>query len=174
MLDFAFPVFFLATVTSSVEIGVGYLGHINALARNIILRNTINKMLDLSILASQYHNTIVKYNEVERNRYVLLWIINCIKLWCFEPPITCHNDRNYLEKLLDILKINQFCWQFRQSCVRAKESNNIFTGTSEKLQNELLDPMLEIWCDKISQEMEDAKFVAIMTNKTTDYQNKSS
>ncbi len=47
----------------------------------------------------------------------------------------------------------------------------VFKGTSKTIQNELLDIMLKITKAEIQSEIKDAKFLAVISDDTTDVSN---
>jgi hypothetical protein len=48
------------------------------------------------------------------------------------------------------------------------ESSSVVKGTSKTVQNELLECMLEVCREKIKEELNETKFVALMADETSD------
>lgn len=48
------------------------------------------------------------------------------------------------------------------------DSATVFKGTSKTVQNEILDCMLEVCRDYISEEIKKANYLAVMADETTD------
>jgi hypothetical protein len=48
------------------------------------------------------------------------------------------------------------------------QSSSVIKGTSKTVQNELLECMLEVCREKIKEELNEAQFVALMADETTD------
>lgn len=177
---FCFPCLLLGNSDSFSKSGVRDLGHINAIAKkHNDNKKHINNMLDLSTLGTvniatqlsrAYHDAIVKHNQqVERNRYILSRIIDCIKFCgAFELALRGHDESDSSENRGIFLGLVDFVSSLDSAVKEHIESNNVFKGTSKTIQNELLDCMLEVCRDKISHEMKDAEFAAVMADETTD------
>lgn len=123
-----------------------------------------------SQLNSAYRQSIKEHNEnVEQNRYILNRIIECIK-FCgsFELALRGHDESSDSDNpgvfrgLVDLLgEVDNI---FKKHLLKKKS----FQGLSKTIQNELLDSMLVVARNFILKEMEQAEFVAIQADETTD------
>lgn len=74
------------------------------------------------------------------------------------------NRGNYLE-LLSLL--SEYDADLRHHLATA----TVFTGTSGKIQNDLINAVAEVLNDAIKKEINNTKFVAVMVDETTDFSN---
>ena len=137
---------------------------------NVLNLTNIGTVNIATQLDNAYRESIRKHNQqVEKNRYILSKIIDCIK-FCgsFELALRGHdesddsNNPGIFRGLIDLMSSVD-------SAIKDHiESNSIFKGTSKTIQNELLDCMLEVAREEIQKELNLAKYVAIIADDTTD------
>ena len=143
-------------------------------------RKDIDNVISLSLLGSvnikerlseAYRLSVNAHNKnVTKNREILSKIIDCIK-FCghFEQlPLRGHDETDdsanpgvFRGLINHASKLDPDLWAHL-------ESNVVFKGVSETIQNEILDCLLQIYCDQIRKKIKEAPFVAVMAYDTTD------
>src|SRR5215469_2661102 len=124
-------------------------------------------------LESQYRNKIKKHNEnVKDNRYILNIIINCIK-FCgsFELALRGHNENESSTNPGVFRGLINFTAELDNSLRAHLEKASVFKRTSNKIQNELLQIMLEICQEEIVREITEADFISVIADETSDVSN---
>ncbi|XP_072376039.1 zinc finger MYM-type protein 1-like, partial [Diabrotica undecimpunctata] len=116
-----------------------------------------------------------RHNErVVKNRKIVGRLIDVVRfLACQELAFRGHdetgtskNKGNYLE-LLDLLALEE-------SNMRDHlEASNIFKGTSSEIQNQLIESVEYIIRQKIFKELQEADFISVQADETTDVSCKS-
>lgn len=116
-------------------------------------------------LCSTYWSGIKKYNEeVTRNRYTLSKIIDCIKTCeAFDLALQGYDNSNssafhglinFSEELDNALKDHL-------------KNAAFLTGASDSIRNSILDSILDVCHEEIIREINEASFLALITDKTT-------
>lgn len=177
---FCFPCILFDGEKTWSKIGVTDLVHLSEkIIKHEKSKQHLNNQTQLALLGtvniqsqldSAYWASIQKHNEnVTKNRYVLSKIINCIKFCgAFELAIRGHDESadscnpGIFRGLID------FSADLDQTLKEHLQTSTQFTGTSKTIQNELLDSMLAIARETISHELVNARFVAIISDETTD------
>ena len=117
-----------------------------------------------------YRLSVRRHNqEVDRNRYILSRIIDCIN-FCgkFELALRGHdespesNNAGIFRGLIDFVAV--------LDGIIAEHLDNatVFKGTSKTIQNELLECMYQVYLEQVATEIESAKFIGIQADETTD------
>ena len=165
--------------------GVTDLGHLSKFIKqhkdnskhlhNVLNLNSIGSVSVAAQLSRAYHDAKLRHNEqVEKNRYVLSKIIDCIKFCgAFELALRGHDESDSSENPGIFRGLIDFVTSLDNAVREHMESNQVFKGTSKTIQNELLDCMLEVCREIIMQEMKEADFVALMADETTDISNET-
>ena len=124
-------------------------------------------------LSEAYRVNILKHNrEVEKNRHVLSKIIDCIKFCgAFELALRGHDESAGSDNPGVFLGLVNFTASLDSVLSQHLESSTVFKGTSKTIQNELLDIMLKITKADIQMEIKEAKFLAVISDDTTDVSN---
>ena len=124
-------------------------------------------------LSEAYRQTLEKHNmEVDKNRHVLSKIIDCIKFCgAFELALRGHDETIDSVNPGIFLGLVNFTASLDSVLHKHLESATVFKGTSKTLQNELLDIMNEVAQSTIMDEIKKAKFLAIISDDTTDVSN---
>lgn len=126
--------------------------------------NISNSLSEAFRISNQRHN-----EQVDKNRHVLNRIINCIK-FCgtHELPLRGHDEGEnscnrgvFLDLVSEIASLDSILSEHLRNATVSK-------NTSKTIQNELLDCMYEVYRETILKEIQDAKFVAVQADETTD------
>ena len=106
--------------------------------------------------------------EVDRNRYILSRIIECIN-FCgkFELALRGHdespesNNAGIFRGRIDFVAV--------LDGIIAEHLDNatVFKGTSKTIQNELLKCMYQVYLEQVATEIEYAKFIGVQADETT-------
>ena len=123
-------------------------------------------------LDEQRKREISVHNEtVRKNRDILKRLIDCVIFLGQQLSFRGHNESrdslnrgNYLE-LLTLLAEHDA--DLRHHLATA----TVFTGTSGKIKNYLINAVAEMLNDQIKEEIKKTKFVAVMVDETTDFSN---
>lgn len=126
-------------------------------------------------LSEAYRASLVKHNEdVEKNRYILSRIIDCIKFCgAFELALRGHDESSSSDNPGVFLGLVNFTAALDSVLSKHLSSATIFKGTSKTIQNELLDIMYDVTTGKIKDEVKDAMFLSVISDDTTDISNQS-
>ncbi|XP_049956318.1 zinc finger MYM-type protein 1-like isoform X1 [Schistocerca serialis cubense] len=138
-----------------------------------------NANIELSVLGkvnistqldSVYRESVRKHNEqVDRNRHILSRLIDCIKFCgAFELALRGHDEREDPENPGVFRGLVNLVSAIDGSMKEHLETATVFKGTSRTVQNELLDCMLSVCREIITQEILNAHYLAIMADETTD------
>ncbi|KAJ4431892.1 hypothetical protein ANN_20498 [Periplaneta americana] len=122
------------------------------------------------VLHINQHNALVK----KKNREILLRLINAV---CFlgkqelafrghDESVESDNRGNYIEYLSSLS-------EFDHLLANHLESSTVFRGTSPAIQNDLIFAISGVMIKNIKSEIEEAPFVAIVVDETSDCSNQS-
>ncbi|CAH1961462.1 unnamed protein product [Acanthoscelides obtectus] len=142
-------------------------------ARHMICSTELALLGTASIAAqldSAYRQNIIKHNEqVDKNRYLLKRIINCIK-FCgkLELALRGYDESEDSENRGIFRELINFTSELDTILKEHLKSATLFKGISKTVQNEILDSMLEVCQQEIRQQINAAEFLAIQCDETTD------
>lgn len=121
-------------------------------------------------LDSAYWINIQKHNEeVTKNRYVLSKIIDCIKFCgAFELALRGHDESETSDNPGIFRGLVNFSAELDKTLSEHLTNATIFKGTSKTIQNDILDCMLEVYAEEILNEINEAPFLAVIADETTD------
>ena len=124
-------------------------------------------------LSKAYRDSIIQNNlEVEKNHHILSRIIDCIKFCgAFELTFRGHDETLTSDNPGVFLGSVNFTAALDSVSNQHLESATVFKGTSRTVQNELIDSMFTTLECTIQQEIEQADFVAVIADGTTDVSN---
>ena len=125
-------------------------------------------------LSEAYGDSIIQHNlEVEKKtHYILSRIIDCIKFCgAFELALRGHDETLSSENPGVFLGLVNFTAALDSVVNQHLESATVFKGTSRTVQNELLDSMFKTLQCTIQKEIEQADFMAVVADDTTDVSN---
>jgi predicted nucleotidyltransferase len=124
----------------------------------------------LSQLNEGYRVSIQHHNElVDKNRHILGRIINCIK-FCgthelsrrgHDESETSYNRGIFLDLVSELASSDSILDEHLCSATVSK-------NTTKTIQNELLDCMYEVYKQTLMEEIQNANFVSIQADETTD------
>jgi len=124
---------------------------------NVITMSLLGSVGVQARLSEAYKLSIIEHNrKVKKNREILSKIIDCITC-CGQFEISLHgHDESGDEK------------KFESELHKHLESSTVFKGISKTIKNDLLDCLLHVYRDHVKKEIQEASFVAVMADDTTD------
>ncbi|KAL4126426.1 hypothetical protein QTP88_010648 [Uroleucon formosanum] len=180
---FCFPCLLFGGETAWTKIGVTDLQHLNAkIVKHENSFKHIHNATNLNLLGKVdirhqidigYKIGIQRHNElVDKNRYVLDKILNCIKC-CgkHELPLRGHDEKTSSKNQGVFRGILDLCIDLDSSLRDHFEKSTVFRGTSKTIQNDLLDSILSVCRNKIVNEIQQSEFISIIVDETTDISN---
>lgn len=160
--------------------GVNDINHLNDRMKkhensSVHITNVLNlKMFGNVNIAAQldssYRRTIELHNQkVTNNRYVLNIIINCIR-FCgsLELALRGHDESESSSNPGVFRALINFSAELDGALKSHLEKATVFKGTSKTIQNELLQCMLQVCQEEIAKEINNAPYIAIIADETTD------
>lgn len=143
--------------------------------KNSIDFGMLGKINIATQVSEAYKLNIRKFNEnVKKNRDILSKIIDCL-IFCgkFELPLRGHNEKADSDNPGIFRGLLNFAGKLDENLKVHFENSTVFKANSKTIQNELLDCMLDICRTEISNEIEQAQFLAVMSDDTTDISEKT-
>lgn len=151
---YCFPCVLFGGETTWAKSGTSDLVHIwEKMARHEKSKSHIANVFSLSMLGktnittqlnSAYRQSLIKHNEqVDKNRYILNIIINCLR-FCgkLELALRGHDETNESENKGVFRELIDFTAEFDKDLKTHLDKSYVFKGTSKSIQNELLQSML--------------------------------
>ena len=113
------------------------------------------------------------HNErVKKNREILINLIDCVTfLGKQELAFRGHDESSQSSNRGNYVELLNFRAERDTELQYHLTTNRVFTGTSGKIQNDLIHAVAEVMGDKIKTEIKNAPFVAVMVDETTDVGN---
>ncbi|XP_070406828.1 zinc finger MYM-type protein 1-like [Nothobranchius furzeri] len=144
-------------------------GHLQA---TVLLKTFGDTRVDLQLSEQARKDTELHNEKVKKNREILKRLMDCvIFLGKQELSFRGHDENpqslnrgNYAE-LLSFLAEHDADLHYHLT------TNRVFTGTSGRIQNDLIYAIAEVMGDEIKMEIRRAPFVAVMVDETTDVGN---
>lgn len=180
---FCFPCLLFGGEISWTQNGVTDLKHLSEkIHKHTASLGHKNSVMDLAVLGMQdirsrlssaYTHQIELHNkQVRENRYVLSLLINCVRFCgAYELALRGHDESETSINQGIFRGLVNFTAELNESMKDHLQKATVFKGTSKTIQNELLDCMLQVCHDHISQEIKGADFVSIIADETTDVSN---
>ncbi|KAL4153204.1 hypothetical protein QTP88_001037 [Uroleucon formosanum] len=165
------------------KIGIDDLSHLSAKIKSHEKTQThINAQLSLKLLGKQdirqelssaFRLNIQKYNEqVKENRYILSKIIDCIRFCgAFELALRGHGETADSVNPGVFKGLINFTAELDYALKTHLEKATVFKGISKEIQNDILDCTLTICQIQIKTEINQADFLSIIADETTDVSN---
>lgn len=143
--------------------------HIN----NIFSFSLLGKSNIMTQLSSAYRQNIISHNkQVDKNRYILNIIINCIRFCgAFELALRGHDETEESKNQGVFRGLINFSSQLDRDLKEHFDKATVFKGTSKTIQNELLDCMLGVYHEEVTKEIKKTNFIAVIADETTDVAN---
>ncbi|CAH1993665.1 unnamed protein product [Acanthoscelides obtectus] len=137
---------------------------------NVFSFSILGKLNIRTQLNSAYRNDLIKHNnQVDKNRYVLNKIINCIRFCgAFELALRGHDEKENSENRCIFKELVNFSAELDNELKVHIQSAKLFKGTSKTTQNELLECMLDVYHEEVKKEIANSPFVAVIADETTD------
>lgn len=135
------------------------------------LFGTVNVSAQLS---TAYRRNIELHNEkVRHNRYILNIIINCVRFCgAFELALRGHDESASSSNPGVFRGLIDFSAELDGALKQHLEKASVFRGTSKTIQNEILQTMFNVCQEEISKEIEQADYLSIIADETSDVSNK--
>ncbi|XP_072375763.1 zinc finger MYM-type protein 1-like, partial [Diabrotica undecimpunctata] len=107
-------------------------------------------------LDSAYWINIQKFNEAVTKNSV------------FELALRGHDETQTSDNPGIFRGLINFTAELDKTLAQHLEESTVFKGISKEIQNDILDCMLELWQDKILEEIGESPYLAVMADETTD------
>ncbi|CAH1106263.1 unnamed protein product [Psylliodes chrysocephalus] len=135
------------------------------------LFGTVNVAAQLS---TAYRRNIELHNEqVRHNRYILNIIINCVRFCgAFELALRGHDESTSSSNPGVFRGLIDFSSELDGALKQHLKKASVFKGTSKTIQNEILQTMFTVCQEEISKEIENADYLSIIADETSDVSNK--
>ncbi|XP_056089373.1 zinc finger MYM-type protein 1-like [Rhinichthys klamathensis goyatoka] len=117
-----------------------------------------------------FGTNVTRHNEeVDKNRYILSKLIDCVKFCgAFELALRGHDETEASENPGIFRGLVNFASSLDAALKEHLEGATVFRGTSKTIQNELLDCMLTVVKEYIHEEVTAADYIAIQADETSD------
>ena len=144
-------------------------GHLQA---TVLLKIFGDTRVDIQ-LNKQVRREIELHNEmVKKNREILKRRIDCVMfLGKQELSFRGHNESTQSSNRGNYIELLSFLAEHDTDLHYHLSTNRVFTGTSGKIQNDLIYAIAEVMGEEIKTEIKKAPFVAVIVDKTTDVGN---
>lgn len=142
----------------------------NELSLALIGQINIREQLD-----EGYRISVKKHNEeVDKNRYILLRIIDAIK-FCgeFELALRGHDETEDSGNAGVFKGLINYTAAIDSALRDHLDNAKVFKGTSKTIQNDLLSSMLSVYQQHIKTEISTVDYIALQADETTDNSHKS-
>jgi len=182
---FCFPcvIFSRSNEISWSKLGIDDLCHLSAkIKSHEKTQSHINAQLSLKLLGKQdirqqlnsaFRLNILKFNEqVKENRYILSKIIDCIRFCgAFELALRGHDEKADSINPGVFRGLINFSAELDSALKTYLEKATVFKGISKEIQNDILDCTLTVCQNQIKTEINEADFISIIADETTDVSN---
>ncbi|KAG7513368.1 zinc finger MYM-type protein 1-like [Solea senegalensis] len=141
-------------------------GHLQA---TVLLKTFGDTRVD-SQLNEQVRRERELHNEmVKKNREILKRLIDCVVfLGKQELSFRGHDESSQSSNRGNYMELLSFMAEHDTDLHYHLSTNRVFTGTSGKIQNDLIYAIAEVMGEEIKTEIKNAPFVAVMVDETTD------
>ncbi|CAH1108818.1 unnamed protein product [Psylliodes chrysocephalus] len=141
--------------------------HIN----NIFSFSLVGQSNIMTQLSLAHRQNIIEHNqEVDKNRYILNILINCIR-FCGALELAGHDETDESKNKGVFRELIDFSSQLDTDLKEHFNKAKVFKGTSKTIQNELLDCMLDVYHEEVTKEIKKTNYVAVIADETTDVAN---
>jgi hypothetical protein len=156
----------LNTLSNSVKKHQRFQKHILAQLMFCTFGNT---RIDLQ-LDEQHRIQVSRHNElVTHNRDILKRLIDSVcHLAKLEAPFRGHDESSTSLNKGHYLELLSLIGSYDNLLKSHLDTATVFRGTSNRIQNDLIEAFGEVVLDKIKEEVKNASFVAILLDETTD------
>ena len=137
---------------------------------NIVSFNFLGKNCIEVHLSKSYQESIEKHNEeVRKNRNVLKILIDSV-IFCAQQEIALrgHNETESSLNPGGFRSLLRYASKLDKDLENHLEKSKAFLGVSATTQNEILECALEVYRKEFVSQIEQAKFVAVIADETTD------
>ncbi|XP_042242452.1 zinc finger MYM-type protein 1-like [Homarus americanus] len=183
---FCYPCLLYGGDSTWTEIGVTDLNHLQQrIRKHEQCAQHMNNMIDLTLLgkvniAAQIDTanklSVAEYNErVRKNRDVLSKITDCVKFFGKFQLLRRHDETTSSKNPEIFRGLLDFACEMDSSLkahLNDVSTAAVFKGTSTTIQNELLESMFNTCQERIREEVNNAKYLAVMCEENTDIDGK--
>lgn len=130
--------------------------------------------IDLQLSKQQQRETIVHNEKVRQNREILKRLIHAVVfLGKQELSFRGHDESRESANKGNYLKLLDYLAEYDNELRCHLATSKVFTGTSSKIQNDLISATAYMLRDAMKEEVRNTPSVAAMVNETTDLSNTS-
>nr|CAH7722414.1 unnamed protein product [Callosobruchus chinensis] len=156
--------------------GISDLHHLSEkIKKHESSRDHINSCTTFALLGKLciYRESIILHNnKVEKNRHILKRIISCVKFCsAFDLALRGHDESEFSENQGIFKELINFTAELDNTLKEHLRTATVFKGTSNTIQNEILESMLQVCREEICKQIEKADYLSIQCDKTTDVSN---
>ncbi|XP_077597993.1 zinc finger MYM-type protein 1-like [Stigmatopora nigra] len=144
-------------------------GHLQA----TVLSKTFGETrVELQLSEQVLRETELHNEKVKKNREILKRLIDCvIFLGKHELSFQGHNESAASPNKGNYVELLSFIAERNTDLHYHLTTNNMFSGTSGNIQNDLITAIAEVMREEIKREVDKAPFVTVMVDETTDASN---
>nr|CAH7733455.1 unnamed protein product [Callosobruchus chinensis] len=156
--------------------GISDLHHLSEkIKKHESSRDHINSCTTFALLGKLciYRESIILHNnKVEKNRHILKRIISCVKFCsAFDLALRGHDESEFSENQGIFKELINFTAELDNTLKEHLRTATVFKGTSNTIQNEILESMLQVCREEICKQIEKADYLSIQCDETTDVSN---
>ncbi|KAK9531031.1 hypothetical protein VZT92_010483 [Zoarces viviparus] len=146
-------------------------GHLQA---TVLLKTFGETRVDLQINEQVCSETELHNKKFKKNREISKRLIDCvIFLGKQELSVRGHDEHKESTNKGNYVELLSFVAEHDTDLHYHLSTNKVFTGTSGKIQNDLISAIGEVIGEEIRREINQAPFVAVMVDETTDVSNRA-
>ena len=141
-------------------------GHLHA---TVSLKTFGDTRVDLQLNEQVRRETVLHNEIVRKNREIVKKLIDCvIFLGKQELSFRGHDESKDSANKGNYVELISFLAEHDKDLHYHLSTNKVFTGTSGKIQNDLISAIADVMGEEIQREINKAPFVAVMVDETTD------
>ncbi|KAF0702099.1 zinc finger MYM-type protein 1-like, partial [Aphis craccivora] len=155
------------------KLGIDDLCHLSAkIKSHEKTQSHINAQLSLKLLGKQDIRQQLNSAFLKENRYILSKIIDCIRFCgAFELALRGHDEKADSINPGVFRRLINFSAELDSALKTHLEKTTVFKGISKEIQNDILDCTLTVCQNQIKIEINEADFISIIADETTDVSN---
>ncbi|KAL0968773.1 hypothetical protein UPYG_G00271580 [Umbra pygmaea] len=141
-------------------------GHLHA---TVLLKTFGHTRVEHQVDEQMQREMELHNEKVKKNREILKRLIDCvIFLGRQELSFRGHDDNKESTNRGNYVELISFLAEHNNDLHYHLTTNQVFTGTSGQIQNDLISAIAEVMGEEIKREISKAPFVAVMVDETTD------
>lgn len=159
----------LSNLTKSAHRHQDSAAHLQA---TVSLKTFGDTRVDLQLDEQRRNQTTAHNNKVRQNREILKRLIHVVAfLGKQEMAFRGHDESKDSENKGNYLELLQFLGEYDSPLRCHLDSATVFTGTSSKIQNDLIQSVADVMTEAMREEVIKTPFVSVMVDETTDVSN---